>query len=292
MTAYSRTTPRRDLCTTERTCQYESGQGAESEVCQAAHLPFERGPAKQSARKVSGTEDSLLESAIDHGTRPNAKWIILPYDTRRFPFAKILQRDVYPVPALDQLHRYIIAAQSKRNRYPTRLTTQHNLSCRKRMQALADDSAFYKLYHYFMKAVLARLVGRTLSYSCHPKMRVHFPGTPSVSSFHCDVPVTCRPDQINFWMPFTDVQESATLWLESDYGKADYRPVPLRYGQVLIFDGGYLGHGSVANVSDVTRISLDMRFSLSKTQTREDGIALMNRLLERLAEVDVQAERH
>ena len=292
MTAYPRTTPRRDLCTTGRTRQYESGQGAESEVCQAAHQPSELLPAKQWAGKVSGTEDSLPEPAIDHGARPNAKWIILPYDTQRFPFAKILQRDVYPVPALDQLHRYIIAAQSQRNRHPTRLTTQHNLSCRKRMQTLADDSAFYKLYHHFMKAVLAGLVGRTLSYSCHPKMRIHFPGTPSVSSFHCDVPVTCRPDQINFWMPFTDVQESATLWLESDYGKADYRPVPLRYGQVLIFDGGYLGHGSVANVSDVTRISLDMRFSLSKIKTREGGITLMNRLLERLAEFDIQAERH
>ena len=292
MTAYSRTTQLRDRCTTGRTCQYASGQGAESEVCRATHQPFEHRPAKQLAGKVSGTEGSLPESAIVNGARPNVKWIILPYDTQRFPFAKILQRDVYPVPALDQLHRYIIAAHSQSDRHPTRLTTQHNLFCRKMMQVLADDSPFYKLYHHFMKAVLAPLVGRTLSYSCHPKMRIHFPDTPSVSSFHCDVPVTCRPDQINFWMPFTNVQESATLWLESDYGKADYQPLPLRYGQVLIFDGGYLGHGSVANVSDVTRISLDMRFSLSKFKTREGGIELMNRLVKRLAGFDVLPERY
>jgi len=88
------------------------------------------------------------------------------------------------------------------------------------------------------------------------------------------------------------VQDSATLWLESDYGRADYQPVPVQYGQVLIFDGGYLGHGSVANVSNMTRISLDMRFSLSNTKTRAGGIALMNRLLKRLAYFGVQAERY
>lgn len=241
--------------------------------------------------KLSRT-GQLRESAIGHDARPKAKWIIFAYDTQRFPFDKILQRDVYPVPTLEQLHHHIITAQSQRNSSSARLNTQHNLFFRRKMQALADDSAFYKLYHYFMKAVLAPLVGCTLSYSCHPKMRVHFPGTPSVSTFHCDVPVTCRPDQINFWMPFTDVQDSATLWLESDYGKADYRPVPVRYGQVLVFDGGYLSHGSVANVSNMTRISLDMRFSLSNNKTREGSIALMNLLVKRLAYFGVQAERY
>ena len=263
MIARSQTTQPRNLCTTRRTHQDQGGRNAESSVYTAIHEPVEPRPAEQLAGGIANcTEDSLRASAIDNSARPHAKWIILPYDTQRFPFAKILQKDVYPVPALDKLHHHIIAAQSKRNNCPTRLNTQHNLLFRKMMQALADDSYFYNLYHYFMKAVLAPLVGRTVSYSCHPKMRVHFPGTPSVSTFHCDVPVTCRPDQINFWMPFTNVQDSATLWLESDYGKADYRPVPVRYGQVLIFDGGYLGHGSVANVSNMTRISLDMRFSL------------------------------
>ena len=66
----------------------------------------------------------------------------------------------------------------------------------------------------------------------------------------------------HFWMPFTDVDDGTALWLESDYGRGDFAPVPVRYGEVLIFDGGYLGHGSVANRTDRTRVSLDMRFSL------------------------------
>ena len=133
-----------------------------------------------------------------------------------------------------------------------------------------------------MAAVLAPLVGRPLSYSNRPKMRVHFPGTDSVSSMHADVSVTARLDQVNLWIPFTDVSDSATLWIESDYGLADYAPLALRYGQVLVFDGGYLGHGSVANETDVTRISLDLRLSYRGATTRAEGIDLMNHLVHRL----------
>ncbi|MCY1004069.1 hypothetical protein OV079_00480 [Nannocystis pusilla] len=56
--------------------------------------------------------------------------------------------------------------------------------------------------------------------------------------------------------------------------------MPVRYGQVLIFDGGYLGHGSVDNVSGVTRVSLDMRFSYKKATTRAEGVSLMDRIIQ------------
>jgi ectoine hydroxylase-related dioxygenase (phytanoyl-CoA dioxygenase family) len=133
-----------------------------------------------------------------------------------------------------------------------------------------------------MRLVLAPVAGRSLSYSNRPKVRVHFPGTASVSSFHCDVPVTKRVDQINFWLPVTDVHATAALHLESDYGLQDYVPVPLRYGQALIFDGGYLGHGSVLNSTEVTRISFDMRFGYRGATTRAEGVHLMNRIVRRL----------
>jgi ectoine hydroxylase-related dioxygenase (phytanoyl-CoA dioxygenase family) len=150
------------------------------------------------------------------------------------------------------------------------------------VQQLPDSAPFFQLYHEFMRLVLAPVAGRSLSYSNRPKVRVHFPGTASVSSFHADVPVTKRVDQINFWLPITDVHGSAALQLESDYGLADYAPVPLRYGQALIFDGGYLGHGSVLNATEVTRVSFDMRFGYRGATTREEGIDLMNRVIRRL----------
>ncbi len=224
---------------------------------------------------------SRSEIAKQAGPVPIRPWITIAYDTHLYPFAEIISSDIFKVPHLHHLHRYaqnkILAQGGRRN-----LREQDNISLRNMLQRVPDDCTFYRLYHSFMLNVLARLVGRSLSYSSHPKMRVHLPGTDSVSSFHHDIIVTRRTDQINFWMPFTNVEGTATLWLESHYGGEDFSPVPLRYGQVLIFDGGYLGHGTVANASPATRISCDMRFSYKGARGRIDGVDLMNRIIRRI----------
>ena len=139
------------------------------------------------------------------------------------------KRDVFGVKRLDLLHEYL---RRRRRALGTDevLTVHDNLTLRRLMQDLPDDSPFYRLYRHFMWKVLAPTVGQPLSYSSHPKMRVHLPDTPSVSSFHSDVPVTKRIDQVNLWMPFTDVDDAATLWLESFYGRGDYAPVPVARG--------------------------------------------------------------
>lgn len=211
-----------------------------------------------------------------HG-RPSRPHVVVAYDTRRFPFATLLSRDVFGTRNLSRLHLHWAAAR-RRSDPTAALTHRDNLAARRLMQDLADDSAFYRLYHHFMKTFAAVLVGRPMSYSHHPKMRVHFPGTGSVSAFHADVEVTHRPDQLNLWIPFTDVDSSATLWLESSHGRADHAPLALRYGQALIFDGGYLSHGSVPNRTDTTRISLDLRFSYMKATGRADSVTLMEQL--------------
>lgn len=215
------------------------------------------------------------------GPVPVRPWTILRYDTRRFPFAELLAREVYRVPRLDALHHHV-RARRRALGLGDELSHRDNLAVRKLMQDLPDDAPFYRLYNGFMLKVLHPLVGRGISYSSHPKMRVHFPGTGSVSSFHHDIVVTKRIDQVNFWMPLTDVADTTALWLESDYGRADYAPMPVRYGEVLIFDGGYLGHGSVANEGDTTRVSLDLRFSYRRATTRAEGVELMNRVVERI----------
>ena len=222
---------------------------------------------------------ALAEAAGE--LRPVASRVRLGYDTERFPFAALLRRDVFGVRSLESLHTDVLAARTRRGQRGE-LRTRDNLAARALVQQLPDSAPFFRLYHEFMRLVLAPVAGRSLSYSNRPKVRVHFPGTASVSSFHADAPVTKRVDQINFWLPITDVHGSAALLLESDYGVADYAPVPLRYGQVLIFDGGYLGHGSVSNTTDVTRISFDMRFGYRGATTRAEGVDLMNRIVRRL----------
>lgn len=225
---------------------------------------------------------------VEAGSRPQRSRLILDYDTRRYPFAALLSRDVFKVQRLELLHDYLQQQHAAQGTRAGRLRPRDNVLLTGMMERMPAESAFYRLYHSFMLQRLAPLVGRGISYTSHPKMRVHLAGTPSVSSFHHDICVTKRIDQINFWMPFTDVREGATLWLESDYGKADFAPVTLRYGQVLIFDGGYLGHGSMRNDSARTRVSLDMRFSYKKATTRAEGVALLDHLARVLDPVAVR----
>jgi len=213
--------------------------------------------------------------------RPRLTRMVLTYDTGRFPFAAVLRRDVFRVPYLDRLHQYATAS-ARAAGGAGQLRNRDNLQARSLMQQLPDDSALLRVYHAFVISVITPLVGSRISYSNRPKMRVHFPGTGSVSTMHSDVPVTKRPDQVNLWVPFTDVDGSAALWLESDYGRADYAPVALHYGEALIFDGGYLSHGSVANDSAATRISLDMRFAYSGATTRADGVRLLDHLADQI----------
>jgi hypothetical protein len=180
---------------------------------------------------------------------------VLDYDTGRYPFQRVLAAQVFRTRSLDQLH---VAWKSSTGR--DELAYADNLTLRKLMQRLPDDSTFYKLYHAWIAKELAPKFGNRISYAAHPKMRVHLAGTGSVSDFHRDAEITGRPEQINCYLPFTDVHGTCTVWSERRYDARDYEPIDLRYGQALIWDGGRLEHGTYPNRTDSTRVSCDFRF--------------------------------
>lgn len=180
---------------------------------------------------------------------------MISYSTERYPFHKFLAA-FFKAPALDQLHVYYSANSEGRS-----LGYEDNLKLRESLQKLPDKSIFYLIYHKWIAELVAPHFGRRIRYSAHPKMRVHLAGTGSVSGFHRDSDVTGRPDQINCYLPFTDVFETNTVWCECSYGLKDYAPINLKYGEALIWDGGFLEHGTFRNETDRTRVSCDFRFS-------------------------------
>jgi hypothetical protein len=186
---------------------------------------------------------------------------LLDYDPARFPFARWLAHSLYKVARLEKLHKHLRRHKESMGQ-SGELGYDDNLRLREMMQRLKDDSPFYLIYHAFVRQVIAPAFSGKISYSQHPKMRVHLAGTSTVSTWHRDSDVTGRLDQINVWLPFTDAFESNSLHVESDYGLGDHGPVKVDHGQALIFDGGCLSHGTVANETDVTRVSLDFRFAI------------------------------
>lgn len=186
--------------------------------------------------------------------------VIIRYDQSRFPFIDMLETRIFKVRPLDALHER--ARQASRKRHPgAELGYQDNLAWRALMQNLPDGSPFLQLYHRFVREVIAPRYGKRVSYSNRPKMRVHLAGTPGVSAWHRDADITGRPDQVNAFLPFTRCFGGNALWCESEYGAADYCPIELEPGEVFLFDGGYLEHGTVANDTQLSRCSLDFRFA-------------------------------
>jgi hypothetical protein len=185
-----------------------------------------------------------------------SNFIIVSYDTQRYPFQQVLASQVFKVPHIDQLHKVWLKQTGR-----VSLTYQDNLTLRSLMQNMADDSLFYKLYHSWIAEVLAPHYASKISYSAHPKMRVHLAATGTVSDFHRDAEVTGRQDQINCYLPFTNVYDTCTLWCETDYGSENYFPLNLRYGEALLWDGGWLKHGTYHNATNLTRVSCDFRFT-------------------------------
>ncbi len=184
------------------------------------------------------------------------EFIVLSYDTDRYPFRKALEAHVFKVPKLDELHRVW-----KKQTGKEKLSYDDNLLLRKIMQNLPDDALFYKIYHQWIADIIAPHYDNKISYSKHPKMRVHLAETGTVSDFHRDADVTGRPDQINCYLPFTDVFDSSTLYCETNYNSDQYEPLNLKYGEALLWDGGMLKHGTYFNRTDNTRVSCDFRFS-------------------------------
>ncbi len=221
---------------------------------------------------------SKLDTSGFDGDR---KLLFLNYDVTCYPFAQVLARDAFWGSPLQKLHEFWRRAKLK-NGKPAQLSGRDSLYLRDQMRAQSDTSPFYKLYHKFILQELAPHFGGTISYSMHPEMRVHLAGTPACSAWHTDVQVTGRFDQINVWLPFVDVNEANSLWIESDYGRHDYRPVPVKYGQALIFDGGCLSHGTVANEGSSTRVSADFRFAVKSFPPPENATRIHSRTGDKL----------
>jgi len=186
-------------------------------------------------------------------------FVRLPYDTDRFPFARLAARAL-GVGRLEELGSRSLAA--KRSRDPsTVLATSDNLRLRACLAGLPDAHPLLALYRRLVREVVAPPFGGWLSVTQRPTFRVHLPGTPGVSGWHRDADVTGRMDYINAWVPFVDAAGTTALHVEPEYDSEEHLPVDVPYGQVLVFDGGLLSHGSVTNTTDRSRVSLDFRFT-------------------------------
>lgn len=120
------------------------------------------------------------------------------------------------------------------------------------------DRGFIRTYRSFVQFLRESVFNEALVYQRLPTMRVHLPENLSVGEYHRDRDYYHPPEEINIWVPITQAEDTASIRIESAYGRGDHSPVNTRNGQYVIFDSA-LQHGNKVNVESYTRVSLDFR---------------------------------
>jgi len=95
-------------------------------------------------------------------------------------------------------------------------------------------------------------------YQSFPCVRIIRPTEFSIGP-HADTAYGHHPCSINFYIPLTKIQDTASLFLESRPGSEDWHPIIGQYGMIKHFAGAICAHWTPENNTDFTRVSLDFR---------------------------------
>ena len=134
-----------------------------------------------------------------------------------------------------------------------------------------EGKRFYDTYSRFVEEVIRPSYREAIYYQSRPTHRILYSNSEGVSRFHRDRDYGHSTYEINHFVPQTKAFGTNTVWIESEEGKEDFKPMELRPGQFARFDGPNLMHGAKLNTSGKTRISFDFRIVKSSDLTTDDG---------------------
>lgn len=115
------------------------------------------------------------------------------------------------------------------------------------------------LYDKFIAEVIAPQYNEDFLYQKFPTFRVHLPGNVAVGAFHNDAEFGHPAGEVNYIIPLTNSDGTASVWVESEPGKKDFEPIEMVVGRLIQFSGNTLTHGNKMNETECTRVSMDFR---------------------------------
>ena len=116
----------------------------------------------------------------------------------------------------------------------------------------------------FIKDVIKEYYGCNIVYQKIPTFRMQFPNNIAVGEYHRDRDYrdpewAAAVKELNFYLPITKAINTNTIWVESEEGKKDFKPINASPGEVVLWDGSNLLHGNKENKEKFTRVSMDFR---------------------------------
>lgn len=115
------------------------------------------------------------------------------------------------------------------------------------------------LYERFIKDFVSLQFDEDYLFQSFPTARFCIPLNVAVGRYHNDAEFGHPAGEINFVIPLTDSDGTASIWVESEPGKKDFQPMQMRIGELIMFDGNRLTHGNEINQTGKSRVSMDFR---------------------------------
>jgi hypothetical protein len=183
---------------------------------------------------------------------------LIDYDTEKYNFKKLVEELFnHELSTLKMKLHKVSTMEDNSN------TNYHKLFYNKLNNGWNELS---NMYDKFMKDIVVDLVNCDFIYQYQPSIRINYPNNYAAPEYHCDtMPGYDHPEgEINFIIPLTDMYDTNSIWVESEPGKKDFKPVNTKLGQLLIFNGNKCYHGNELNKTGKTRVSFDFRIIFKK----------------------------
>lgn len=171
------------------------------------------------------------------------------YSTENFPFRKIIQ-EMLNQENLEKIHE--VQNYELFVRGTDQSTDWHKMY-------YSQLEKFLPTYVEFIHEVIKPVFGEDIVYQKIPTFRTQLVNNLGVFEFHKDKTYNHNIEELNLFLPFTDVYLSNTIWVESEEDKGDFSPMNTLYGQVVMWNGCNLTHGNKLNDTLNTRVSCDFR---------------------------------
>ncbi|CAE7253794.1 strG [Symbiodinium natans] len=141
-------------------------------------------------------------------------------------------------------------------------------ACRHRYRNHEAHARLQELYRRFVteevlpglaRAAGERVEGFAAAVQTEPVIRVVLPSAHAATKRHRDADYGHIPEELNFWLPLTNVSGCSSLFVESFPGRADFHAFEGGEGDLFRWWGNLCDHYTEANTSTTTRVSLDFR---------------------------------
>tara|TARA_R110001592_G_scaffold293585_1_gene563218 strand:+ start:2013 stop:2660 length:648 start_codon:yes stop_codon:yes gene_type:complete len=180
------------------------------------------------------------------------------YSTTKYPFNKIIS-NILNTKNLSKIHKeFHFENYQLFTREKDQSTKYHKLYYDNFKESIEP------LYKEFIKEIIKPLYSEDIVYQKIPTFRLHFPGNIAVGEYHKDkwyrdLEWHEEVKEMNFFLPFTRAYGTNTIWVESEEDEGDYKPMNIKYGEFVQWDGSNLSHGNKKNITQTTRVSVDFR---------------------------------